>query len=345
MDVDATTMETSSDVATDRERLGRGRGRRRRHHQNHRHHRRAPRRSTSRRRARKMVVRGLPASLTRESFVEALERDGFHANEAFEWMDYVAGRRRRDGGETTTTTTTSLSRFYAVVRDGRTVQRMIDAYHGTTFRVRARDEDGNAIGEDEEAAETTTASVERAPSEWTPETYGAVFGTLGTPESAGTIEEDEEYVSFVKALERDREEGRTTAPATPRMESTTTVESVEESSKAMVVASESEVTAAAKSETRTKTPASAPETEQKKTGKQRVLVQRRKVKVQASGDGGPLVQENVPVRSTKVSRTKTEQRVVAPPRGTLVDAQTSTTQMSDDGDSLKTTTQQNAYRS
>ena len=169
-----------------------------------------------------MVVRGLPASLTRESFVEALERDGFDANEAFEWMDYVSGRRRRDGGETTTTTTTSLSRFYAVVRDGRTVQRMIDAYHGTTFRVRARDEDGNAIGEDEEAAETTTASVERAPSEWTPETYGAVFGTLGTPESAGTIEEDEEYVSFVKALEREREEGRTTAPATPRMESTTT---------------------------------------------------------------------------------------------------------------------------
>ena len=44
-------------------------------------------------------------------------------------------------------------------------------------------------------------------SEWTPETYGAVFGTLGTPESAGTIEEDEEYVSFVKALEREREEG------------------------------------------------------------------------------------------------------------------------------------------
>ena len=130
-----------------------------------------------------------------------------------------------------------------------------------------------------------------------------------------------------------------------RMESTTTVESVEESSKAMVVASESEVTpaatsmvtAAAKSETRTKTPASAPETERKQPGKQRVLVQRRKVKVQASGDGGPLVQENVPVRSTKVSRTKTEQRVVAPPRGTLVDAQTSTTQMSDDGDSPKTT--------
>ena len=123
-----------------------------------------------------------------------------------------------------------------------------------------------------------------------------------------------------------------------RMESTTTVESVEESSKAMVVASEAEVTAAAKSETRTKTPASAPETEQKQPGKQRVLVQRRKVKVQASGDGGPLVQENVPVRSTKVSRTKTEQRVVALPRGTLVDAQTSTTQMSDDGDSPKTTT-------
>jgi regulator of nonsense transcripts 3 len=136
-------------------------------------------------------------------------------------MDYVAGRRRRDGGETTTTTT-SLSRFYAVVRDGRTVQRMIDAYYGTTFRVRARDGDGNAIGEDEEAAETTTASVERAPSEWTPETYGATFGTLGTPESAGTIEDDEEYVSFVEALEREREEGRTTAPATPRMESTTT---------------------------------------------------------------------------------------------------------------------------
>ena len=123
-----------------------------------------------------------------------------------------------------------------------------------------------------------------------------------------------------------------------RMESTTTVESVEESSKAMVVASESEVTAAAKSETRTKTPASAPETERKQPGKQRVLVQRRKVKVQASGDGGQLVQENVPVRSTKVSRTKTEQRVFAPPRGTLVDAQTSTTQMSDDGDSPKTTT-------
>ena len=105
MDVDATTMETSSDVATDRERLGRGRGRRRRHQQNHRrHHRRAPRRSTSRRRARKMVVRGLPASLTRESFVEALERDGFHANEAFEWMDYVADGRRRDGGETAAAT-------------------------------------------------------------------------------------------------------------------------------------------------------------------------------------------------------------------------------------------------
>ena len=219
--VDATETSTSSDVARDRERLGRGRGRRRHHHHNHRRHRRAPRRSTSRRRARKMVVRGLPASLTRESFAEALERDGFHADEAFEWMDYVAGRRRRDGGETTTTTT-SLSRFYAVVRDGRTVQRMIDAYHGTTFRVRARDGDGNAIGEDEEAAETTTASVERAPSEWTPETYGATFGTLGTPESAGTIEDDEEYVSFVEALEREREEGRTTAPATPRMESTTT---------------------------------------------------------------------------------------------------------------------------
>ena len=69
------------------------------------------------------------------------------------------GTAAADGGETAATT--SLSRFYAVVRDGRTVQRMIDAYHGTTFRVRARDEDGNAIGEDEEAAETTTASNAR----------------------------------------------------------------------------------------------------------------------------------------------------------------------------------------
>ena len=208
----------------ERDRGGRNSGQSRRGH----HHRRRAR-STSRPRALKIVVRGLPSTLTRESFASTLAADGFEPTETFEWMDYVAGRRRRGGGgggggaTTTTTTTTSLSRFYAVVRDPKTIQRLIDAYHGTRFRVRARDADGNAT--EEEAAETTTASVERAPSAWTPETYAATFGGVETVDNAGTIEDDESYRSFVDALEREREDGgrrATTTAAAPRSESTTT---------------------------------------------------------------------------------------------------------------------------
>ena len=120
---------------------------------------------------------------------------------------------------------------------------------------------------------------------------------------------------------------------------TTTIESVQESE----ATSTSTVTAVAKAEaTASPSPSppssSAPETERRRPDKQRVLVQRRKVKVQASGDGGPpLVREDVRVTSTKnTSQTKTEQRVVAPPRGRLVDAQTMTTKKSDDGDSPTT---------
>ena len=120
---------------------------------------------------------------------------------------------------------------------------------------------------------------------------------------------------------------------------TTTIESVQESE----TTSTSKSTAVAKVETKASpspspspSPSSAPETERRQPDKQRVLVQRRKVKVQASGDGGPpLVRDDVRVTSTNTSQTKTEQRVVAPPRVRMVDARTMTTK-SDDGDSPTT---------
>jgi len=118
---------------------------------------------------------------------------------------------------------------------------------------------------------------------------------------------------------------------------TTTIESVQESEE---TSTSTAVATASPSLPPSPPLSSAPETETRRPDTQRVLVQRRKVKVHASGDGGPpLVREDVRVTSTKnTSQTKTEQRVgtAPPPRGRLVDAQTMTTKKSDDGDSPTT---------
>jgi len=173
---------------------------------------------------RKIVIRNLPATLAREALEEALRRDGFGAlDETFEWWEYARGKARGGTGGTTTTTTrraTTPSRFYATVRRGETVKALRERYDGATFRVRARDEEGRAI--EGGGGEETRARVEYAPSQWTPREFGERYATAGETAPAenaleGTIEEDEDYLKFLGALEaKKKANGATTGAATPK---------------------------------------------------------------------------------------------------------------------------------
>jgi len=173
---------------------------------------------------RKIVMRNLPATLAREALEEALRRDGFGAlDETFEWWEYAKGTARGGRGGTTTTTTrraTTPSRFYATVRRGETVKALRERYDGATFRVRARDEEGRAI--EGGGGEETRARVEYAPSQWTPREFGERYATAGETAPAenaleGTIEEDEDYLKFLGALEaKKKANGATTGAATPK---------------------------------------------------------------------------------------------------------------------------------
>ena len=181
-------------------------------------------RETETRERRKIVIRNLPATLAREALEEALRRDGFGAlDETFEWWEYARGKARRGTGGTTTTTTrraTTPSRFYATVRRGETVKALRERYDGATFRVRARDEEGRAI--EGGGGEETRARVEYAPSQWTPREFGERYATAGETAPAenaleGTIEEDEDYLKFLGALEaKKKANGATTGAATPK---------------------------------------------------------------------------------------------------------------------------------
>ena len=170
------------------------------------------------------MIRNLPATLAREALEEALRRDGFGAlDETFEWWEYARGKARGGTGGTTTTTTrraTTPSRFYATVRRGETVKALRERYDGATFRVRARDEEGRAI--EGGGGEETRARVEYAPSQWTPREFGERYATAGETAPAenaleGTIEEDEDYLKFLGALEaKKKANGATTGAATPK---------------------------------------------------------------------------------------------------------------------------------
>ena len=178
-------------------------------------------------RGRKIVMRNLPATL-----------DARRARAQRCWTGWVRrrstrrssggstrrGRREgRTGGTTTTTTTrraTTPSRFYATVRRGETVKALRERYDGATFRVRARDEEGRAI--EGGGGEETRARVEYAPSQWTPREFGERYATAGETAPAenaleGTIEEDEDYLKFLGALEaKKKANGATTGAATPK---------------------------------------------------------------------------------------------------------------------------------
>ena len=171
-------------------------------------------------------MRNLPATLALDGLAEALARDGFGAlDEAFEWWEYAMGKARGGRGRGTTTTTTrratTPSRFYATVRRAETVKALRERYDGAVFRVRARDDEGRAI-EGEGGVEETRARVEYAPSQWTPREFGERYATAGETAPAenaleGTIEQDEDYLKFLGALEaKKKANGATTGAATPK---------------------------------------------------------------------------------------------------------------------------------
>ena len=70
--------------------------------------------------------------------------------------------------------------------------------------------------------EETRARVEYAPSQWTPREFGERYATAGETAPAenaleGTIEEDEDYLKFLGALEaKKKANGATTGAATPK---------------------------------------------------------------------------------------------------------------------------------
>ena len=169
----------------------------------------------------KIVVRRLPATLRADAIERALDDAGFAPREAhFTWTEYRGGKWRVGGvgGRAAAT-----SRWTAACANAETARRVRDAFDGATFRVRERDEDGNPV-EGGGVVEETRAIVELAPSQWTPRTFGERYATTSEEarvnELEGTIESDEEYLKFVKALEDERAGARVkTGAVTPKPES------------------------------------------------------------------------------------------------------------------------------
>jgi regulator of nonsense transcripts 3 len=140
----------------------------------------------------------------------------------FEWWEYAPGKvrgRRADGGGGSTRRATTPSRFYARAKTMETVKALRATYDGVVFYVRARDAEGRVI---EGGGEETRACVEFAPSQWTPREFGARYAAPGETTNAenaleGTIEEDEDYLKFLDALEaKKKANGATPRAAAPK---------------------------------------------------------------------------------------------------------------------------------
>ena len=166
---------------------------------------------------RKVVVRNLPCGLTREAFEETLARDGFDLTSMFDWCDYAMGKRRGRGGGrgVGAASAASRSRWCGAAKTADTARKLLEKYGGARFRVRERNAEGEPI-DGVGAVEETRAIVEFAPSQWTPREFGERFASAADGEGIknaleGTIEEDEEYLSFVAAMN----DPKSAAPVTP----------------------------------------------------------------------------------------------------------------------------------
>ena len=174
---------------------------------------------------RKIVIRNLPATLAREALEEALRRDGFGAlDETFEWWEYANGEGARgDGGDDddddeTRDDAVEVLRDGAARGDGEGAAR--EVRWGDVSRARAGR--GGTGDRGRGGGEETRARVEYAPSQWTPREFGERYATAGETAPAenaleGTIEEDEDYLKFLGALEaKKKANGATTGAATPK---------------------------------------------------------------------------------------------------------------------------------
>lgn len=171
-----------------------------------------------------MVIRALPGRLARDAFERTLARDGFDPPSAFfEWVGYRTFGGTGVDGRGTARRTRARSIAYVACKTTEIAKRVRDRYHGATFRVRARDSEGRVI-EGEDGVEETRATVERAPSQWTPRTFGERYASTSGETNAvnaleGTIESDAEYLKFVSELENERTRTRTTGAVAPKQES------------------------------------------------------------------------------------------------------------------------------
>ena len=174
---------------------------------------------------RKVVVRNLPCGLTREAFEETLARDGFDLTSMFDWCDYAMGKRRGRGGGrgVGASSAASRSRWCGAAKTADTARKLLEKYGGARFRVRERNAEGEPI-DGVGAVEETRAIVEFAPSQWTPREFGERFASAADGEGIknaleGTIEEDEEYLSFVAAMNEPKSAAPVSGAVTPKAES------------------------------------------------------------------------------------------------------------------------------
>ena len=174
---------------------------------------------------RKVVVRNLPCGLTREAFEETLARDGFDLTSMFDWCDYARGKRRGRGGGrgVGASSAASRSRWCGAAKTADTARKLLEKYGGARFRVRERNAEGEPI-DGVGAVEETRAIVEFAPSQWTPREFGERFASAADGEGIknaleGTIEEDEEYLSFVAAMNDPKSAAPVSRAVTPKTES------------------------------------------------------------------------------------------------------------------------------
>lgn len=174
---------------------------------------------------RKVIVRNLPCGLTREAFEETLTRDGFDLTSMFDWCDYARGKRRgRSGGRGVgAASAASRSRWCGAAKTADTARKLLEKYGGARFRVRERNAEGEPI-DGEGAVEETRAIVEFAPSQWTPKEFGERFASAADGEGRkneleGTIEEDEDYLAFVAAMDEPKSAVPVSRAVTPKTES------------------------------------------------------------------------------------------------------------------------------
>ena len=177
---------------------------------------------------RKVIVRNLPCGLTREAFEETLTRDGFDLTSMFDWCDYARGKRRGRGGgrgvgAASSASCASRSRWCGAAKTADTARKLLEKYGGARFRVRERNAEGEPI-DGEGAVEETRAIVEFAPSQWTPKEFGERFASAADGEGTknaleGTIEEDEDYLAFVAAMDEPKNVMPVSRAVTPKTES------------------------------------------------------------------------------------------------------------------------------